>query len=139
MTNDVSGFEVLPGGALRTLPGSPYVGGAAGTMPGQVLVSGDGRRLYAVDLFGAEPIPAVTLRSYRIAPDGVLTPDGSTPSEPDCCSRPRHCSSRAADVSGGSVRNLDTPVVSVSLLSKTGHIPFPALAAVTANSREISR
>ncbi|MFD8245598.1 hypothetical protein [Nocardia sp. NPDC059691] len=79
MTNDVSGFEVLPGGALRTLPGSPYVGGAAGTMPGQVLVSGDGRRLYAVDLFGAEPIPAVTLRSCRIAPDGVLTPDGSTP------------------------------------------------------------
>lgn len=79
MTNDVTGFEVLPGGALRTLPGSPYAGGAAGTMPGQVFVSGDGRRLYAVDLFGTEPIPAVTLRSYHIAPDGTLTPGGSAP------------------------------------------------------------
>ncbi|MGW5570298.1 hypothetical protein ACWEVD_03780 [Nocardia thailandica] len=121
MTNEVTGFEVLPGGALRTLPGSPYAGGAAGTMPGQVFVSGDGR---AVDLFGTEPIPAVTLRSYHIAPDGTLTPSGSPPSGPDSCSRPRHCSSRAADVSGGSVRNLDTFVVWISLPSKTGHIPF---------------
>lgn len=75
LTNDISGFAVEPDGALRPLPGSPFPGGPVGTLPGQVFVSSDGQRLYAVDLAGTSPAPAAALRSYRIAPDGTLTPD----------------------------------------------------------------
>ncbi len=79
LTNDVTGFAVDPDGTLRALAGSPFPGGPVGTLPGQVFVSSDGQRLYAVDLAGTAPAPMAALRSYRIEPDGRLTPESAQP------------------------------------------------------------
>ncbi|GEM31288.1 hypothetical protein NN3_22950 [Nocardia neocaledoniensis NBRC 108232] len=79
LTNDVTGYEVRPDGSLRELAGSPYPGGALGSLPGQVLVSADGRTLYAVDLAGGSTGGMAALRSYRIGDDGALTANLATP------------------------------------------------------------